>query len=311
MPRITRREWLAASAAATSASVLSGPAVSAQDAARPEQWRLALNTSTIRPASMDDKIGAAAKAGYDAIELWVNDLTDCEKAGKSLEDLGKRIKDLGLEVVNVIGLWNSMPPNEADKAKTDAEIRLKLQQAAKVGARHIAAIPTPDRPDLPVLWAAKRYRELMDMGEELGIVVAIEFVGFLKGIHTLGQAAAIAVEADHPKACIVGDTFHIYRGGSTYKGVTRLQGASFAVCHFNDVPKDPPQFELKDAHRIYPGDGILPLPQFLRDLWATGFRGPLSLEIFNAEEWKKSPYDVARVGIEKVRAVIASSGVGG
>ena len=34
------------------------------------QFTLALNTSTIRPASLMDKIRIAGETGYDAIELW-------------------------------------------------------------------------------------------------------------------------------------------------------------------------------------------------------------------------------------------------
>jgi sugar phosphate isomerase/epimerase len=275
-----------------------------------ERWKLALNTSTIRPAGLEDKVNAAAKAGYDGIELWANELDEHEKKGKSLGELGKRIKDSGLEVVNIIGLWNSMPLRDEEKAKTLEGVRAKLTQAAQVGSRHIAAIPGPDRPDMDVLWASRRYRELLDIGKEFGVTPAIEFIGPLKGIHTLGQAAAIAIEANDPRACIVCDTFHLYRGGSLFSGVTLLRGSALAVCHVNDVPASPPQFELKDADRIYPGDGILPLPQFLRDLWTIGFRGPLSLEIFNREEWKKDSSEVARLGLEKMRAMIASSGMG-
>ena len=311
MSRITRRDLMKLAGLGAAALASTGRVASAQDAKPTNaRWKLSLNTSTISPASLDDKVGAAAKAGYDVIELWASDLEKYEKEGKSLADLGKRIKDQGLEVVNIIGLWNAMPVKDEDKPKTDEGIRAKLGHAQKVGSKHIAALATPDRPDIDVLWAAKRYREILDLGKEFGIVPAVEFVGFCKGIHTLGQAAAIAIEADNPSACIVCDTFHLYRGGSTFNGVALLNASALAVCHFNDVPKDPPQSALKDADRIYPGDGILPLPQFLRDLWKIGFRGPLSLEIFNRAEWKKDPFEVARLGLDKMRRVIVASGVG-
>jgi sugar phosphate isomerase/epimerase len=311
MTTITRRDLIRAAGVGAAVWAATGGVGSSQEG-KPtkERWKLSLNSSTISPASLDDKVSAAAKAGYDAIELWAGDLDKYEKEGRSLTDLGKRIKDLGLGVVNVIGLWNAMPAKEEEKAKTDEGIRLKLAHAQKVGSKHIAALPTPDRADMDVLWAAKRYREIIEMAKDFGIVPAVEFVGFYKGIHTLGQAAGVAIESDSPNACIVCDTFHLYRGGSTFTGVALLGASAFAVCHFNDVPKEPAQFELKDADRIYPGDGILPLPQLLRDLWKTGFRGPLSLEIFNRAEWKKDPFEVARIGLDKMRRVIAASGVG-
>ena len=40
---------------------------------------------------------------------------------------------------------------------------------------------------------------------------------------------------------------------------------------------------IADADRVYPGDGVAPIKQILRDLRAIGFRGMLSLELFNRE----------------------------
>ena len=77
-------------------------------------WPLSMNTSTIRPASLQDKIKVTAEAGWDAIEPWIDDLEKYEAEGGNLKDLGKQITDLGLYVPNVIGLWNSIPENQAE-----------------------------------------------------------------------------------------------------------------------------------------------------------------------------------------------------
>jgi sugar phosphate isomerase/epimerase len=121
---------------------------------------------------------------------------------------------------------------------------------------------------------------------------------------------AIAIEADRAEACIVADTFHVYRGGSSFKAVRHLDGDLFAVWHYNDAPKEPERFKQRDGDRIYPGDGVLPLPQLLRDLWEQGFRGPLSLEMFNRNEWKKPASEVAKIGMAKMRKTLEASGVG-
>lgn len=317
MSTLTRRELLKMGGAGAAMLAATGGVASAQAASAPaaaeakkERWSLCINTSTIRPASLEEKVEFTAKAGYDAIELWIDDLAGYEKSGKSLDDLAKRIKDLGLTVPNVIGIWNSMPVNEADKPKAHEEAKRRLALAAKVGAKHIAAVPGPDRPDIDVLWAAQRYGELVDLGKEVGVGVGLEFLGFAKGIHTLGQAVAIAMESGRPDASVVADTYHIHRGGGSFAGAALTSGAAYAVWHINDVPAQPAAAQLQDSDRLYPGDGILPLAQLLKDLWKVGFRGPLSIEIFSREEWKKPLADVAKTGIEKMRAVIAKSGVG-
>jgi 2-keto-myo-inositol isomerase len=311
--KLTRRELIAGTAQ-IGVGLAASRAVSAQDDAgggpRPP-FRLSLNSSTLGTLGVEEKVRVAAEAGYGGIELWINELDDHAKSGKPLEDLGKRIEDAGLRVPNVIGLWNCMPAEDGQRQAALTEVRRKIEQAQKVRAEHIAAICTPDRPDIDVLWAAERYREIMGIGEEYGIIPGVEFVGFFRGIRTLGQAAAIAIHSNDPRACIVADTFHLYRGGSGFKGVRLLRGAAIAVCHFNDAPAAPPQFEQRDADRVYPGDGILPLVEFVRDLRDIGFSGWLSLELFNRDYFAKPPLDNARTGLAKMKQIVAASEAAG
>ncbi len=99
-----------------------------------------------------------------------------------------------------------------------------------------------------------------------------------------------------------------YRGGSGFGGIRDLPSKTIAVCHFNDAPASPPQFEQTDADRVYPGDGILPLNAFLRDLDAIGYEGFLSLELFNPGYWTRDLSEVAGTGREKTEAVVRSAG---
>lgn len=274
---------------------------------RPQEehrWVIALNTSTIRPASLDEKVRAAEAGGYHGLELWSNELDEYANAGGSLEGFGRRLSDAGLQVPNIIGLWNCMPESDAERVAALDRVKRQLEQAAQVQAAHIAAVPTPDRPNIDLLWAAERYRELIEIGEEYGVIPAVEFVGFFQGINRLGQATAIAIEADHPKACLVADTFHLYRGGSGFAGIRHLSGSFLACFHFNDAPATPPRVEQNDSHRVLPGDGVLPLAELLRDLQSIGFSGPLSLELFKRELWEQDPVEVAKLGMSKVREVI-------
>ncbi|MFQ6130886.1 MAG: sugar phosphate isomerase/epimerase family protein [Armatimonadota bacterium] len=302
--RLTRRQLLAAAGSAGAATALSPVAWS-----QPEEreWKLCLNTSTIRPAGLTEKVDIVAQAGYQGIELWSNDLAKHVEEGGSLEDLAKRIADLGLEVPNVIGLWGWLPEDREALPQALERARPRIEQAAEAGSKHIAAVPTPDREDLDLMWAAECYGRLMEVGDEFGITVAVEFVGFVKGVNRLGKAALIAMESGRRDACIVADTFHMYRGGSDFEGVKLLNGEALAVFHWNDAPAEPPREEQRDQHRVYPGDGILPLVQLLRDLRDIGFHGPLSLELFNRDYWQQPLLEVARTGIRKMRELIAAS----
>src|SRR5688572_4039657 len=91
-------------------------------------WPICLDTATIRPASLKDKVKIAAKAGYDAIEPWDGELQEFEAKGGNLKDLGKEIKDLGLFVPSVIGLWNALPPTRElfDASLKDTRNRMRM-----------------------------------------------------------------------------------------------------------------------------------------------------------------------------------------
>jgi 2-keto-myo-inositol isomerase len=271
-------------------------------------WPICLNTSTIRPTALKDKINIAKQTGYNGIEIWVEELEKYEQEGGNLNDLASEIKGLGLFVPNVIGLWNGMPMEEPAWLASLEKTKDRMRMAAALGSKHIAAIPVPDREDFDLSLGIKRYKELLKIArEEYGIIAAFEFVGFFKGIHRLGQAAAIALDIDDRDACLIMDTFHLYRGSSGFNGVKHLNGNFIADFHWNDVPQDPPREMLRDEHRIYPGDGILPLVHLLKDLNMIDYRGPISIEMFNRDHWQQNPTEVARVALQKTLDLVAKA----
>lgn len=319
---VDRRAFLAGTAALAAAvtgtaTVTAGPALplntvtadppASRHAGTP--WPICLDTSTIRPVPLLEKIRIAADAGYDAIEPWESELADHERSG-SLKDLGKGLRDRGLRVPSVIGLWNAIPETqEAWDAQLPAS-RDRMRMAQAIGAEHIQVIPQPERTRerFDPAWAAARYRDLLEIGiRDYQLVPAMVFVKFLPGARTLGQAAQIAIDSGHPQAKVIPDTFHMFIGGTPFGGLQHLRGEFIAIFQFNDAPAAPARDALEDRHRVYPGDGVLPLRDILRDLKRIGYTGCVSLELYNEEYWKQDPMVVARTGLEKTLAVIRSA----
>jgi len=145
------------------------------------------------------------------------------------------------------------------------------------------------------------------LGDQIGVVPQAEVWGPSKTLARLGEAACVAIEAAHPKACILPDVYHLYRGGSDFGGIKLLGPASIHVFHFNDYPADPPRARITDAERVYPGDGVAPLRSLLIDLAAGGFRVTLSLELFNRKLWNQDAFTVAKTGAEKLRALLSNA----
>jgi sugar phosphate isomerase/epimerase len=157
------------------------------------------------------------------------------------------------------------------------------------------------------LKAGQRYGTLLELGDRMGVVPQVEVWGFSQTLGRLGEAVCVAIEAAHPNACVLADVYHLYRGGSGFDGLGLVSGAAMHVLHVNDYPADPPREQLTDAHRVYPGDGVAPLGTVFKTLHRIGFRGFLSLELFNREYWKLDPQQVARTGLEKMKAAVRNA----
>ncbi|MCS7253507.1 MAG: sugar phosphate isomerase/epimerase family protein [Armatimonadota bacterium] len=264
-----------------------------------------LNTSTIRPAKLLDKIRVAGECGYGAIELWNDEMDEHLRSGGSMSEIVKALSDYGLIVPTVIAVHNWMTTHGEEYCRALDEAKRRMEQAAEVGAKHIVATP-PVRAEgaFDMGMAADRYNELLELGRNIGVLPAVEFLGFSEVIYRVEQAWEIVKMSGARDGSVVLDTFHLYRGGSSLDDVPDLTGEFIAVFHFNDVPATVPRESLTDADRVYPGDGILPLHQIVRDVIGRGYRGAISLELFNRELWERDPKEVAQVGIEKMRAIV-------
>jgi 2-keto-myo-inositol isomerase len=308
---LTRREWLTRIPTTATVGALAATATAA-DKAKDEPFVYCLNTSTIsgQKKSLAEEIDIAARAGYGAIEPWVRELEQHVKDGGSLKDAAKRARDAGLVVPDVIGFFEWVVDDDARRKKGLEEAKRCMDLAQQVGSARIAAPPfgAHDKGTrVDPFAAADRYRALLEVGDKIGVVPQVELWGFSKTLGRLGETALVAVEAAHPKACVLADVYHLHKGGSEFAGLKLLSPAALQVVHMNDYPADPPREKITDADRIYPGDGVAPLKAMLRDLRAQGFRGVLSLELFNRDYWKQDALEVARTGLEKMRAVVKAS----
>ncbi len=270
-----------------------------------EPFGYCLNMSTVRGHKLPitAEVDLAADAGYTAIEPWMGKLDEYVKGGGSLKDLGKRIRDRGLTVESAIGFAEWIVDDDARRAKGLEQAKRDMDTLAQIGGKRIAAPPAgaTDQTDLNLFRAAERYRALLELGVKMGVIPEVEVWGFSKSLSRLGETTFVAIESGHASACILPDVYHVYKGGSDFAGLGLLSGPAVQVLHVNDYPADPPRATITDAHRVYPGDGVAPLTAIYRMMHAAGFRGYLSLELFNPEYWKQDALTVAKTGLAKTR----------
>lgn len=312
---LNRRELLAATggvlAAGFSATTLASAHAPQQKRSAAEPFGYCFNTSTIRGQKLGivDQVELTTNAGYDSIEPWMRDIDAYVNAGGSLADLRKRIEDSGLTVESAIGFAQWIVDDDEKRKQGLEQAKRDMDTLRQIGGIRLAAPPTgaTKQTDLNLFEAAKRYRALLELGDEMGVVPQVEVWGFSQSLSRLGESVFVAIESGHPKACLLPDVYHIFKGGSDFAGLSLLSGDAIQVFHVNDYPAEPARETMTDAHRVYPGDGVAPLSEIFRMIYQSGFRGALSLELFNKDYWKQDALQVAQTGLRKTKAAVLNA----
>lgn len=271
----------------------------------------ALNTSTIRGQELGflQEIELAAEVGYDGVEIWINGLQRYLEGGGNLKSLRNQIESWGIEVINAIGFAQWIVDDPSVRAQAMEQAKREMDMLAQIGCTRIAAPPAgaTNEPGLDLDRAAERYHELLDLGEKMGVIPQLEVWGFSANLHKLSQVMYVATQSQHPRATILPDVYHLYKGGSGFEGLRLINGAAIDVFHMNDYPALPAREEIGDEHRVFPGDGEAPITQILTDLGRAGGTKILSLELFNREYWAQDASKVAQTGLSKMKAAVAAA----
>ena len=271
-----------------------------------------LNTATIRGQKLGivKEIEIAAQAGYDSIEPWASSLDEYAKQGGSLKDLRKRLDDLGLTVESAIAFSRWIVDNPDQRRQAFEQVKAEMGLLAEVGGKRIAAPPAgATRGDaLDLMQAGQRYRSLLELGDRMGVVPQLEVWGASQNLSRLSQSVFVMIESAHAQACLLPDVYHLYKGGNDFAGLNLLSAKAIQVLHMNDYPADPPRETIGDKDRVYPGDGIAPIPDILKGIQSRGGHTVLSLELFSRVYWDQDPLVVAKTGLEKMKTQVSLIG---
>lgn len=312
---LSRRRLLGTAASAAGAALVT-PAAGAQvkpaaGRSRPadEPFGYCLNTSTIRGNKLDITavVQAASKAGFQAIEPWITELDAFTAGGGTLEDLRKRIADAGLTVENAIAFNSFLDDAETRRAESMEKLKVDMDKVARIGGMRIAVPPGNNRAAVSLDNAAKYYRDALELGEKMQVQPLLELWGTHPVLGPLSHGIYVTVAAGRPDASLLLDVFHLYKSGTPFTALRQINGGALHVMHLNDYPQAADSSTLNDSNRIYPGDGVAPFRQILRDLRDNGFRGYLSLELFNREYWKKSAEENLATAMKKIKSTVQAA----
>jgi 2-keto-myo-inositol isomerase len=275
-------------------------------------FRYCMNTALLRGYELGvvEQVKLAGGAGYDGIEPWIPDLVQYRESGGSLVDLRNRIADSGLAVESAIGFAAWIVDDPAQRAEGMEQARRDMELVAEIGGTRIASPPAGavQGDPLGLDAVAERYRALLEIGVEAGVVPQLEVWGFARNLSRLSESTYVVIESGHPQACLLPDVYHLYKGGSGSEGLRQLSRHAIQVLHMNDYPEIPRE-TIEDKDRVFPGEGVAPLETILSILKDNGCSPALSIELFNEGYWER--YDaatLAALGLEKMREATATVG---
>jgi 2-keto-myo-inositol isomerase len=266
------------------------------------------NTITAgRNKPLEEVIIRCGQAGFAGIEIDMNHIRDCLKR-LSIDELRGHLAQARLQTASIMA-FNLAPFDEADPGV--AKIKEGAEYASELGAPLLlvfcaADIPQEMSSDEARARAARRAAEYADAAGS--IAIGLEPIGrtTLMG----GPAAALDIAARSHKANvgIVMDTFHFYRSQVPEEEVRAIPPEKLLIVHVNDA-EDLPVEQLRDAHRLHVGRGVLSVVETLKTLKGIGYDGFLSIEIFREEYWRQPLEQVVREAKSSLDSALMKAGI--
>src|SRR4029077_18938590 len=216
----------------------------------------------------------------DAVEIFENDLITFNGTPA---DVRRACAELGLDIVTLQPFrdFEGMPPGRRERAMERAERKFDVMQelgcdllmiCSNVAAESLGGI---DR-------AAADLRELGERAARRGLRIAFEALAWGRHINDYRDAWEAVRRADHPAIGLVLDTFHIFARKTDLKPIAAIPRERIFLVQVADAPLlDMDSLSWSRHFRNFPGQGELPLLDFMEVLQTTGFDGLFSLEIFN------------------------------
>ena len=265
-----------------------------------------LNMSTIKGHKLGfvKELEVAAKAGFRAVEIWMDSLQTFLDGGGKLPEARRRLDDLGLKVENAIGFAPWIVDDTSTRTHGLEQLKREMDMLAQLGCHRTAAPPmgATKGPALDLKQAAERYRSILEMGEQTGVVPHLELWGFSQNLSRLSEVLYVAAESGHPSARLLLDVYHLYRGGTSLDSLPLVGKAAVEIFHVNDYPANMPAATITDADRVFTGDGVAPLSRILQAIHNPERPVIISLEVFNKGYYAQDALKVAQTGLAKMKA---------
>ncbi len=229
---------------------------------------------------LEEKLQAIAAAGFYGVEIFENDFLTYDG---SPAEVGRLARDLGLVITlyQPFRDFEGMPTAERQWAFDRAERKFDVMQQMGVDMMLACSNCSPaalggiDR-------AADDFTALGERAAQRKIRVGYEALAWGRFINDHRDAWEVVRRANHPNIGLILDSFHSLARGIPSDSVRAIPGDKIFIVQLADAPVIQLDVLQWSRHlRYMPGQGDLPVRDFVIAVASTGYDSVLSLEIFN------------------------------
>ncbi|MCG5238475.1 bifunctional sugar phosphate isomerase/epimerase/4-hydroxyphenylpyruvate dioxygenase family protein [Azospirillum doebereinerae] len=259
--------------------------------------------------TLPEKLEAAAAVGFDGVEIFENDLLTFDGSPADVRRIAEGL-GLAITIFQPFRDFEAMPDPIRARNLDRAERKFDVMQALGTDLVLVCSNVQPHAIDDPAR-AAADLAEMAERAHRRGLRVGYEALAWGRHVNRWRQAWDIVNRADHPALGLIVDSFHTLSLGDDFSGLADVPGERIFFAQLADAPKLSMDVLSWSRHfRNFPGQGQLPVTEFLTAVLASGYRGPLSLEVFN-DEFRSAPARLTALdGLRSLIHVEAEAGHG-
>ena len=250
-----------------------------------------------------EKLDAIAAAGFDGLEIFEQDFIAHDGNPR---DVGDLIRSKGLEITlfQPFRDFEALPDSIRIKAFDRAERKFDLMQELGTdlllicSSCHPQALGGIDR-------MAQDFHELGERAAKRGLRVGFEALAWGKHVNDHRDAWEVVRRADHQSVGLILDSFHTLSRKIDPNTIRSIPGDKIFYIHLADAPQIEMDLLYWSRHfRNMPGEGDFDIKGFMTAVMATGYKGPISLEIFNDQFRGGNPKGIAKDGYRSLVALM-------
>ncbi|WP_019119592.1 sugar phosphate isomerase/epimerase family protein [Brevibacillus massiliensis] len=253
--------------------------------------RLSLNQITTEHWSLPEAVEGCVRAKIPWISLWRHKIAET-----GLAESKKLVREAGLRVSSVCrgGMFPAASMSERQKRLDDN--RRAVEEAAELGAEVLVLVcgPAPDK-DISSArkWVAEGIEQLVPYAKACGVRLGIEplhpmYAAERSVIVTLAHANDLAEQYSPSDVGVIVDVFHVWWDPDLDNQIARASGRIFGF-HVSDWIVPTPDLLMA---RGMMGDGVIEIHRIRQAVEASGYTGPIEVEIFNRAIWEMPGDDV-------------------